>query len=55
MNILYLLYTLQRTKEAHHVNKTGSILAALSGIPGSVMLIASFSLNVGPSADATNA
>ena len=35
--------------------KTGSILAALSGILGSVMLIASFILNVGPSADATNA
>jgi hypothetical protein len=35
--------------------KTGSILAAISGILGTVMLIASFSLNVGPPSDATGA
>ena len=33
--------------------KTGSILAAISGILGVVMLITSFSLNVGPPSDAT--
>lgn len=33
--------------------KTGSILAALSGILGAIMLSASFGLNVGPPADAT--
>jgi hypothetical protein len=33
--------------------KTGSILAAISGILGAVMLIASFSLNAGPPSDVT--